>query len=1629
MELNRLLITALIFIASCAHAEDKNTINTEEVLSRIEVKSDMSPETTELLGDRIDNNLGALSFYNTDISVPGNSQLEVAIHRSYKGGIFTNKESLELGDWSLDLPHVSSTVPRLYNGNYAGSWGEGNGCMGTPGDEVFDPTTGTNLTATEYWHGDSINVPGKTSEKLLWTNGHFEDFKNDNANSSVEYQRTTKSGWLVKCLLVSEVGDGVQGFEATATDGTTYRFDTLRRQVKSRAKGISRYTFYLLASKVTDRFGNTVNYEYDGTPDTRKLKAIYSSDGRRIDLTYDTSNTQQIISIKTNDRTWTYGYNTLGALTSVTRPDDKAWAYDLYDHEFIRPPTTMDAGGLQDVCKNLNPTQQNKRFVATVTHPNGTQGTFTSKYWLKGRANVVRSKNPDAEGDPYAKKDLINKCFYTTALVSKTLAVPGVANNYQWQYSYGGTEGFYRYQYDGTLIERPTEPSFKPAILQDNNLSILEHNTTVITAPDSAKTYYYHNRDYTSVNDGKLIASEQYDTDGTLLQSTFHQYPELCDDLITTNCEALPQLGFIHMKHENTDPMIYAQQKAKTTIKTYTSAGNVSGTYITESSDYNEFNIPRKTKSYQDGSTDTRYTKKTYQHDKSRWLVNLPLTNQISDVEDEVVEDTEAAEDEDVKTNYTTVSETTYYSTTAANHKASQPYRVYVHGKLIKTYTDYTNISNLNDPTYNDIGSVRNITYNTKIKTDLTTDSASGQFTWYRNYKRGTPSKIYLPKRYSTGSKYISLSVDNNGWVTSGKDFYGTTTSYTYDSMGRLASVNAPSGLADTHISWDDNKLVQTATRCTLSSGNCATDTPLLKSITTYDGLYRPVQTATTDIKNSITIYQKSQFNVYHKPTFKSYPYSTGQSSELGTHSEFDGMQRPTTVTIDGGGSSATEYLSGHQIKTTDFNDNSTTTTYQAYGQPSQDLPIRIASPEGVTTTLGVNVLGNITKITQSGSHKNTTISHSEYRAYDSYNRLCKVSRGDVGTTVYSHYNNGQIAWSAAGVTSTDNTNCTYSNATSNKVSYIYDNNSQPWQTSYADGTNSVNYTYNKNGDLTNLAHGNVTQSYSYNSLRQLTSESLNYNGTTKTFSYGYDTLGHQETITYPPTSIGVNVGTINFKPNAFGQPQQAIGSRGTYASSATYYPTGSLNTFTYGNGITHKTTLNSRNLPSKIHDYKGSIDTVKLSYNYDNQNNVTKITDGVNSQYSITKLTYDGLDRLKSTTGNSGIGHTSLEYDALGNITKYINKTHSLSYSYNLTTNRLNSINDTGSKNRDYNFTNGYEANGNVINDGRQAYSYNLAKHMTQSVKSGSTSSYVYDGHNRRVQATTPSQTERSFYNQAGKLMYREVDKDSATFTYSYIYLGSKLIAKDGFMPHPPQDSTTQHQAFGSTLDAPKDDIGYTGHKQDAASGLVYMQQRYMDPFRAQFLQNDPVSFSNVHNFNRYAYGNNNPYKFVDPDGNNATTLAGTVIGGSIGGPPGALVGAVVGSAIGVVGVLVYNEATGSDKPDFVTDSNGTTVSSDPDKIRESLASIGNEGEPATETQEEGTIHKGVTGNDSEMDVRVMDGQTNGGKFKGPRVITTNSQNNKDPIKTNGEKFRNNESKSTRRQQSHIQLEQEKKV
>ena len=63
---------------------------------------------------------------------------------------------------------------------------------------------------------------------------------------------------------------------------------------------------------------------------------------------------------------------------------------------------------------------------------------------------------------------------------------------------------------------------------------------------------------------------------------------------------------------------------------------------------------------------------------------------------------------------------------------------------------------------------------------------------------------------------------------------------------------------------------------------------------------------------------------------------------------------------------------------------------------------------------------------------------------------------------------------------------------------------------------------------------------------------------------------------------------------------------------------------------------------------------------------------------------------------------------------------------------------------------------------------------------------------------------------------------------------------------------------------------LWYTGKPHEEDFGLSYFGARWYSPQMGRFTGIDPAGFSegNVQSFNRYAYANNNPYRYVDPDG-----------------------------------------------------------------------------------------------------------------------------------------------------------------
>ncbi|MEE1611408.1 RHS repeat-associated core domain-containing protein [Microvirga sp. CF3016] len=83
-------------------------------------------------------------------------------------------------------------------------------------------------------------------------------------------------------------------------------------------------------------------------------------------------------------------------------------------------------------------------------------------------------------------------------------------------------------------------------------------------------------------------------------------------------------------------------------------------------------------------------------------------------------------------------------------------------------------------------------------------------------------------------------------------------------------------------------------------------------------------------------------------------------------------------------------------------------------------------------------------------------------------------------------------------------------------------------------------------------------------------------------------------------------------------------------------------------------------------------------------------------------------------------------------------------------------------------------------------------------------------------------------------------------------------------------------HRAYGEKVvvsDKPSEKLldthGYIGEREDAETGLVYLNARYYDPALGRFLSPDSLDPTRPGvGTNRYAYALNNPINVADPGG-----------------------------------------------------------------------------------------------------------------------------------------------------------------
>ncbi len=335
--------------------------------------------------------------------------------------------------------------------------------------------------------------------------------------------------------------------------------------------------------------------------------------------------------------------------------------------------------------------------------------------------------------------------------------------------------------------------------------------------------------------------------------------------------------------------------------------------------------------------------------------------------------------------------------------------------------------------------------------------------------------------------------------------------------------------------------------------------------------------------------------------------------------------------------------------------------------------------------------------------------------------------------------------------------------------------------------------------------------------------------------------------------------------------------------------------TLDYANGQSLTNEYFPRQLLKSTKVQKAGAYAVWFAYGHDDNGRITSINDRAVAGQNRT-FAYDDVGRLTSATGPWGTG--TFTYDSLGNIREKVLGARTVSFLYDPTsafggTGRLTSVKDTGGDNVWRAFT--YDAKGNTTwhGLGLRTLAYDAAEQPTSITGNGVTGAFVYDGNLKRVKQVVNGETIYSVYGQSGALLYRDnattgettdyvrlgsmtvarIKDDGVTETVSYLHqnhLGSPVAATDtGGTVLWREDYTP----FGEERQDPAandNDENFTGHIRDEATGLLYMQARYMDPILGRFLSNDPVGFSDdqPQYFNRYSYTLNDPVNMHDPDG-----------------------------------------------------------------------------------------------------------------------------------------------------------------
>ncbi|MCS6177672.1 RHS repeat domain-containing protein [Shewanella baltica] len=1104
-----------------------------------------------------------------------------------------------------------------------------------------------------------------------------------NISSAVysESKYITNSLWKISCYISQETS--AEGFKAISPNGTSYYFEHLISSPK-----VHSY------ERDGIRGSDNINVSQHGSL-RRKTIALYVKRiedrfGNYVNYSYADGG---LSKMESNDgRILTVDYINNRKVVSLKSRDsswERKWNYFIRNNKYI---VTQPDGREWSYDLFIN---QYKPF------PPGFSGNFNTSCLIYPINKIMSVTHPNGLTGEFKFSERVDyssnymsvptripvQCSRVLNLVEKKVSehLSGLKNeSLLWRYIYSENEG-------GYVINGETPPDkFKLKGSIPSNVDPFLSDSIQIINPDKSYVKHYFNREGRSASEGMIIATEHFDKLGALLKT-----------------EALTYTNGI-----NFGKLLTYVDGWENFILSKKVIADGTDEYTIIYSDFNEYNFPGRV--VESSFSNTKYIKNEYTHSTQSWVMNLLQKEYISS-------------DDSFSTPF---KEYLFNDKMLLLHEK-------LFGNLVKTHSYYAD-GNLLQTTYND----------------------SGRYEKFDDYYRGKARKITLPCATINGCNTVNgstpntvvalLEVNSDGTAKSVTDFNGNKTSYSYNPIGWLTKIDyADPKWADKVIGYatvsmnDDgisgSSIAVGSLRQTISQGN-------YEKHIYHDGLLRPIFTRERDTANASTIrYQTMAYDHENRPTLSSFP-SSHASNRIGMETEYDALGRVVTQTRTSDGSvSRREYLSGNKVAVTDGENNTTTTTYLAYGEPSFDKPTLIEAPDSDDIAIEYNLFDQVTSIRQG----NVT----ETRLYDAYQQLCKQVRPETGITAFGYNSQRQQIWRAQGANGSTTSCDAGAVPASHKTLLAYDNLGQLRTENFPDSTPDRTYSYDANGNLMSLLAGPVSWSYLYNSQSGLEKETLSLDGRNFVLDWEYNNLGALSSLKYPSGAV------IDFTPNALGQPTKA----GSYATNVSYHPNGQIKQFTYGNGIVRKVALDTTGRIDAITDVKASSVKNSLDPSYDYNDNLARLIDWVDRNNDVDNLVYDGVDRLKSADGKWGSGRYN--YDGLGNVLSRSLNNSTISYKYNAL-NRLNNL--TGA----YAYAYQYDARGNVTNNGRYSLAYNIGQQMT----AAKGINYVYDGHNRRVKQTKTDGSHYTVYSQGGQLLHRQAADGTKTDS---VYLGKQLVAE----------------------------------------------------------------------------------------------------------------------------------------------------------------------------------------------------------------------------------------------------------